>query len=261
MLKVVADEAVRLSLKAMEHLVQQTSRLNLGSLRAPPAVVSKRIRSPCRISDAGSQSGFTSGNASDTSGALRSDEECASLGYVYEHSDLESQSFVPPPIGPAGCSCADVRSTGDQFQVDSPGAQTLAALKNEAIAEKLKPRSQKKLRKGSSLDTGKSGHRVPRGCKIMKEAYFKGMEWTKTFVSGPVDPRWNRYKFYCQICMGNISIYGRGAREILRHRATERHLRKDQRWRYEHLSVEDPITKAVKHFSGKRWTVIDPLRT
>ena len=22
----------------------------------------------------------------------------------------------------------------------------------------------------------------------MKEAYFEGMEWTKTFVSGPVDP-------------------------------------------------------------------------
>ena len=189
-----------------------------------------------------------SGKASDTSGALRSDEECAGLGYVYEHSDLESQPFAPPPIGPAGCSRTDVRSAGDHFQVDSPGAQTLAALKNEAIAEKSKPRSQKKLRKGSSRDTGKGNHRVPRGCKIMKEAYFKGMEWTKTFVSGPVDPRWNRNKFYCQVCKGNISIYGRGAREILRHHATERHLRKNQRWRYEHLSVEDPITKAVKHY-------------
>ena len=81
----------------------------------------------------------------------------------------------------------------------------------------------------------------------MKEAYFKGMEWTKTFVSGPVDPRWNPYKFYCQICKGNISIYGRGAREILRHHQSERHLRKDQRWRYEHLSVEDPATGTVRH--------------
>ena len=79
----------------------------------------------------------------------------------------------------------------------------------------------------------------------MKEAYFKGMEWTKTFVSGPVDPRWNPYKFYCQICKGNVSIYGRRAREILRHHATERHLRKDQRWRYEHLATEDPVTKTI----------------
>ena len=144
MLKVVADEAVRSSLKAMEHLMQQTSRLNLGSLQAPPAVVSKEIRSPYRISDAGSQTGFTSSNAIDTSGALRSDEECASLRYVYEHSDLESQPFAPPLIDPAGCSRADIRSTGDQFQVDSPGEQTLAALKR-LLAETSKPRSQKKL--------------------------------------------------------------------------------------------------------------------
>ena len=29
--------------------------------------------------------------------------------------------------------------------------------------------------------------------------------------------------------------------------ATERHLRKDQRWRFENLSIEDPVTKMVKH--------------
>ena len=86
----------------------------------------------------------------------------------------------------------------------------------------------------------------------MKEAYFKGMEWTKTFVSGPVDPRWNRYKIYCQFCKGKISTYGRGAREILRQHANERHLRKDQRWRYEHLSTVDPVTKAVKHHVRSR---------
>ena len=27
----------------------------------------------------------------------------------------------------------------------------------------------------------------------------------------------------------------------------ERHLRRDQRWRYEHLSVEDPVTKTIRH--------------
>ena len=81
----------------------------------------------------------------------------------------------------------------------------------------------------------------------MKEAYFKGMEWTRTFVSGPVDPRWNPYKFYCQICKSNVSIYGKRAREILRHHSTEKHLRKDQRWRYEHLYEVDPVTKAKIH--------------
>ena len=88
---------------------------------------------------------------------------------------------------------------------------------------------------------------MSRSSKILRDEMLDGMAWTRTFVSGPMDPRWNLYKFYCQICKGNISIYGRGAKEILRHHSTERHLRKDQRWRYEHLAVEDPITKTVHH--------------
>ena len=247
-LKVVADEAVRGSLRAMESLIQQTSRLNLGTRSPLPISGPRNNRTASVASDMGSQSGFTSGNASDTSGALRTDEEVTSLGYVYEHSDFDSQPVIQPPIGPPGCSRTDLTSPIGQIQMDSPGAQTLAALKDEALAEKTKPKTRKKTQKGTSRNSGRSNHRVPRGCKIMKEAYFKGMEWTKTFVSGPVDPRWNRYKFYCQICKGNISIYGRGAREILRHHASERHLRKDQRWRYEHMSRVDPVTKAVKHY-------------
>ena len=58
----------------------------------------------------------------------------------------------------------------------------------------------------------------------MKEAYLRVMEWTETFVYGPGDPRWNSYNFG-QICKANISIYGKGAREILRHHSTEKHLR------------------------------------
>ena len=85
------------------------------------------------------------------------------------------------------------------------------------------------------------------------------MEWTKTFVSGPVDPHWNPYKVFCQISKGNLSIYGRGAREILRHHVTERNLRKDERWRYEHLSTEDPITKQEKHHvRGKDGRLLTP---
>ena len=118
----------------------------------------------------------------------------------------------------------------------------------------------KKQRKAPARSGGGNRHHVTRACKVMKEAYFKGMEWTRTFVSVPVDPRWNPYKFYCQICKGNISIYGRGAREILRHHATERHLRKDQRWRYEHLSTEYPITKQVKHYvRGKDGRLLTPF--
>ena len=35
--------------------------------------------------------------------------------------------------------------------------------------------------------------------------------------------------------------------EILRHHRTEKHLRKDQRWRYEHLKRIDPVTLQTQH--------------
>ena len=58
-----------------------------------------------------------------------------------------------------------------------------------------------------------------------------------------------------------VSIYGEGAREILRHIATERHLSKDQLWRYEHLGIEDPVTKTLRHqIRGKDGKVLTPCQ-
>ena len=86
------------------------------------------------------------------------------------------------------------------------------------------------------------------------------MESTRTFVSGPVDPKWNQYKFYCQICKANISIYSKEAREILRHRSTDKHLRKDQRWRYEYLYKKDPYTMArTPQVRGKDGKLLTPF--
>ena len=216
----------------MESLVERTSRLSLGTSQFSPAGRAQPRKFAFRASTPGPQSGSMSGDASDTSGAIRSSDDFASIGYEYEHSDLESQPFTPPPVGSPRCSRVDPRSAEAELQVNSPGAQTLAVLKAEAVAEKTKSSSRKRPRKKTTSSSAINRYRVPRACKIMKDANFRGMEWTKTFVSGPVDPRWNPYKIYCQICKGKISIYGRGAREILRHHATERHLRKDQRWRY-----------------------------
>ena len=39
----------------------------------------------------------------------------------------------------------------------------------------------------------------------------------------------------------------KGVVEILRHHRTEKHLRKDQRWRYEHLKSIDPVTGKIQH--------------
>ena len=155
-----------------------------------------------------------------------------------------------------GCSQNDLGSKIPNQPCESPGAQTLAELKHEAQRDKTKKQPKK-----SSKSKAKTSHRaVGRSCKIMREEYFKGMSWARPFVSGPMDPKWNRYKFYCQICKGNVSIYGRGPKEILRHHATERHLRKDQRWRYEHLGVVDPVTQVVHHHvRGRDRKLLSPL--
>ena len=83
--------------------------------------------------------------------------------------------------------------------------------------------------------------------KVMKDAYFKGILWTRTFVTGPLDPIHNKYKFYCMLCKTNVSIYSKGAREILRHYKTEGHLRRDQKWRFVHLQEIDSTTGVVTH--------------
>ena len=82
------------------------------------------------------------------------------------------------------------------FSADSPGVQTLAELKKEAVHDGQQRSGKEKGRYvASSIGTVKAKRGMPRSCKIMKEAYFKGMEWTRTFVSEPVDSRWNKYKF------------------------------------------------------------------
>ena len=52
---------------------------------------------------------------------------------------------------------------------------------------------------------------------------------------------------WCHICKKNISIKTKGTLEILRHHRSEKHLRRDQRWRYEHLKSVHPVTGKVQH--------------
>ena len=44
-----------------------------------------------------------------------------------------------------------------------------------------------------------------------------------------------------------MSIFLKGAPEIVRHYLSEAHLRMDQRWRCEHLGKKDKVTEINKH--------------
>ena len=255
-LKVVAEEAARTTQNAMERLISQVSELNIspGSSGGQPTDKATGLGKRYRPS-------ICSGGYSDTSGAIQSDDDFSSIGYSFEGP--ETSGIAHPPQAGTVASCSrDVQTAGPSvFEAGSPGEQTLASLKAEAMKDKWTRSRNRQGRFVQSATSQRTRRKVTRSGKIMKEAYFKGMEWTRTFVSGPVDPRWNPYKFYCQICKSNVSIYGKGAREILRHHSTEKHLRKDQRWRYEHLYKVDPVTKAKIHqVRGKDGKILTPYQ-
>ena len=147
---------------------------------------------------------------SDTSGVLRSDDDFSSIGYSFEHSEPEHIAAAPRPTQPSS-SRNDPGSPMVTFSADSPGIQTLAELKKEAVHDRQQKTGNEKGRYVvSSKETARAMRGVSISCKIMKEAYFKGMEWTRTFVSGPVDPRWNKYKFYCRFARQIYPSTGKG---------------------------------------------------
>ena len=260
--RAVADETARASYDMLENLVYRASRLSLAS--RPGGTKSSNGSSSRRgssvVTSAGRNRSSSTERYSETSGALQSNDDFGSLGYSFEHSDAEMQIGQSPSEPIPGSSRTDPQSPHTTFNLDSPGLQTLAALKKEAVADRQqKKRSTKAKGKGQSGRGTSARVKTTRTCKVMKEAYFRGMEWTRTFVSGPVDPKWNKYKFYCQICKANISIYSKGAREILRHHSTEKHLRKDQRWRYEYLYKLDPCTNTrIPQVRGKDGKLLTP---
>ena len=79
----------------------------------------------------------------------------------------------------------------------------------------------------------------------MREEFFSKIGWTRSLISGPADPLHNPYMVWCHTCRKNFSIKTKGTMEFLRHHRTKKRLRKDQRWRYEHLRSIDPVTNKV----------------
>ena len=161
----------------LENLVYRASRLSLStkvgansgkgrtSSRQGSSVDSSRSRRASSITDKGS----------DTSGVLRSDDNFSSISYSFEHSEPEHIAAAPRPTQPSS-SRNEPGSPMVTFGADSPGIQTLAELKKEAVHDRQqKTRNEKGRYVASSKSTARAKRGVSRSCKIMKEAYFKGL--------------------------------------------------------------------------------------
>ena len=239
MLKVVADETAKSTFGMMNSLILKASQLNLN--QSPHSA--KSMHRPKSVQSTGTDSETDRYTFRHRTPSGQSDFWTTDHSREQTPSRASEINIPSPPV--PGCSRNDLQSPALEKTADSPGAQTLAELKREAAVTKTK---KKKGSKRPTATKSKKKKPVWRSNKVMREELFEGISWARTFVTGPMDPKWNPYKFYCQICKGNVSIYGRGVKEILRHHKTERHLRRDQRWRYEHLSVEDPVTKTIRHY-------------
>ena len=253
-LRTVADESVISSYHMMKSLLLHATS---GTSQDKKKSMTRRCPTPARRPSisSGDESSF-GGNTSDgyTSGAFNTDEDPYQVGSI---SGTDGVSETGPStkrpetslrLTPS-TSRAEVTTPTSGSGYSSTDHQPLSVLRRPRESDVATPSPPRKRRKLLS----KPG-------KVMKDAYFKGIQWTRTFVSGPLDPVHNKFKFYCMLCKTNVSIYSKGAREILRHYRTEGHLRKDQKWRYVHLQETDEITGNVTHqVRGKDGWVLTPV--
>ena len=210
LLKVVSDEAVASSLRTVQALVSDT--LRAGGRLYSGAVVPRGTRQARSLSESSGDDPSRGRHTTDgyTSEALSSDDEFFARQVRPLSESINSQPPIPAQTRPEGMAPSQGFTASDY--------QPLSQL----CSTPERPSPSRPARKRRRL-AGSTG-------KVMKEAYFKGIKWTKTFVTGPLDPEHNRHMFYCQICKTHVSIFSKGAREIIRHYQTELHLRKDQRW-------------------------------
>ena len=248
-LRTISDESLLSSFHLMKSLLLQA---------ADGKVITKeRCRHVRRSGTPHPDSGSSSGgecNETDlssgayTSGAFNSDEDPGSLDVQIEFD--QTPQVVTPRKKPS------LQDDTGPMMLASPGSGY--SVEDYAPLSRLLPKTADKRQ--ASKPPAKRRRVATRPGKVMKEAYFKGIRWTKTFVTGPLDPVHNQHKFYCQICKTNVSIYSKGAREIIRHYQGESHLRKDQRWRFEHLGVTDQITGITQNqVRGRDGYILTPL--
>ena len=248
-LRTISDESLLSSFHLMKYLLLQA---------ADGKVITKeRCRHVRRSGTPHPDSGSSSSgecNETDqssggyTSGAFNSDEDPGSLDVQIEFD--QSPQVVTPR--------KKTSPQGDTGPMMLASPESGYSIEDYAPLSRLLPKTAGKRQ--TSKPPAKRRRVATKPGKFMKDAYFKGIKWTKTFVIGPLDPVHNQHKFYCQICKTNVSIYSKGTREIIRHYQGESHLRKDQRWRFEHLGVTDQLTGITQHqVRGRDGHILTPL--
>ena len=250
LLRTLTDETLRRSFSTMERMILDAVR---GTPTALPSRTSHfqlrwRAQTPGPRSQSDSETDSDHpGTASDHPGSSADDTVGSSF---YEETDsatemdLISKSFKQTPALPLGRETqADTLSIQQQTGLEAEGSSS----QDNTLHEK-REQAQKDLGEEPSRSKKKKGNEIlSRRGVPMREEVFSKIGWTRSFISGPADPLHNPHMVWCHICKKNFSIKSKGPYEILRYHRTDRHLRRDQRWRYEHLRSVDPVSGKVQH--------------
>ena len=181
---------------------------------------------------------------------IQSDEE------EVQEADLSALESAWRVIEASVSQLPELRNKNDSDQVDDghasnqqqPGLEVERPSSQDTTLHEMGEQAQKDLGEGhSKLKKKKGNKKLSRRGVPMREEFFSKIGWTRSFISGPADPLHNPHMVWCHICKKNFSIKSKGPYEILRHHRTDRHLRRDQRWRYEHLRSVDPVSGKVQH--------------
>ena len=247
-LRAVSSETLVSSVHLMKNMLEEAMRIGARSKGGSQGTGRQKVkwfRKQPEGSEGGGQDSDP-GTEGYTSGALSSDDE-----FVINSQRRTREAIIVSPPSPISHNTTPTEGQSTSYQVPSPGYcatdyEPLVNLAGDHTPNRSHPRKRRRLQ-------GQTG-------KIMMEAYFKGIQWTRTFVTGPLDPEHNKHKFYCQICKTNVSICSKGAREIVPHFQCDSHFRKDQCWRFEHLKKKDRVIgREVYEVRGKNGQVLTPL--
>ena len=253
LLRVLTDETLRMSYDTMEKMVLDAVREKPATAPSRTAHFYKRSRAatPYRglssdssdVEEGGDpnvgthgQDSTGQGEVGDSSSFGESDSagEMALITAALKPGQKEDTQTHPDPD-------SLVRQAEDGTFDTDPSSQdiTLSEVREQALdtTSKRKTRSKVPVRPKRPQQ-----HGIP-----MREEFFAKIGWTRSFISGPADPVHNPHMVWCHVCKKNFLIETKGPFEILRHHRSERHLRRDQRWRYEHLRNVDPVTGKIQH--------------
>ena len=254
LLRVLTDEAINMTCSSMERMVLGAAR---GTSVAIPSR-SEKFRSRNRSSTPGPNQPVASSSDEFLAEHSSGPGSYADASVLQDFSDFPCLDDSDSPTEMALIDRTYNRTVSENLTTvvqqrpppNSSGEETEAAEKSslDITSSEIRDRSPgRKTRQGVPATKISKSKRTPRQGVPMRDEFFSKIGWTRSFISGPADPLHNPHMVWCHMCKKNFSIKTKGTVEILRHHRTEKHLRRDQRWRYEHLKTTDPVTGKIQH--------------